>query len=291
MLFHLLDGDAVLWTRLENPADEIANRIAAAFERMIITLDDSLAEIILVGIIVGERAVQDSVEDHTDGPDIDGRRVRLTKNHFGRVVRRRAADGLEKISTSSFTTDRVGQTEIGDLNREVLVEKNVFELEIAMNDLTSMTMLDTSDELPHELEDLLFLQISSLRRVVEQVSVLCIFHHQVHLPIFFEEFNHLHNVGMLQFLECLDLPLDPLHSIHGIDSISVINFDGDFLLSLHVNRRSDCSETALADHSSDGVISYDLAGDIIIMRMRRIPMRSTCSCRGGGGGGGNSWTI
>ena len=122
-----------------------------------------------VYILVFERkpSTQHHIEDDPDTPDVNLRpRIDTTSDDFwGSIVWAAATRGQE-ITVRDF----VGQSKIGNLDIEIIVEENVFRLEITMDDFKPVRILDAGDDLLEKLASACFGHLAMLYDVVEQLA-------------------------------------------------------------------------------------------------------------------------
>ncbi len=77
--------------------------------------------------------------------------VSISCNHFGSCVARRATGRLER----GATLVHVGETEVDDLQSQVVVKQQVLRLQITMTNSRLVDILDARDQFEVELASLL----------------------------------------------------------------------------------------------------------------------------------------
>lgn len=98
-------------------------------------------------ILEGKPSTEHHVEDDSATPNINLRTgVKATANDFGCGVVRASATGFEEVAV----LDLARETEVGNLDVQVIVKQNVFRLEIPMNNLEFVTVFDARHDLLEE---------------------------------------------------------------------------------------------------------------------------------------------
>ena len=87
-------------------------------------------------------------------------------SYLGRCVVWRATAGSEKLSVSHH----VGQTEVSNLDIERLVQQQILGLQVPVDDIVSVTVVNTGDDLLEEPPSVLLLQLTMFHNVVKQFS-------------------------------------------------------------------------------------------------------------------------
>ncbi len=89
----------------------------------------------------------------------------------------------------------VGKANVGDDDVAVAVQKQIFELEIAMDDVLLMKVRDTGDELSKETAGMLLLEILVRENVVEELASRGILEDDTDVAIRLDDFVETDNVG------------------------------------------------------------------------------------------------
>jgi hypothetical protein len=98
-------------------------------------------------ILEGKSSTKHHVEDDSATPDIDLRSgVKTTANNFRGGVIGTSATRFEEVAVLDLTRE----TEVGNLDVQVVVKQDVFWLEIPMNNLELVTVLDAGHDLLEE---------------------------------------------------------------------------------------------------------------------------------------------
>jgi hypothetical protein len=119
-------------------------------------------------VVIFERkpTAEHDIENNTSTPNVDLRPcIQAASNDLGGGIIGTATACLEKIPVLDF----VGETEIGDLNVEIIIEKHVLRFQVAMDDLETMRVLDTRNELLEEAARLMFWHAAICDDVVEKL--------------------------------------------------------------------------------------------------------------------------
>lgn len=122
-------------------------------------------------------------------------------------VARAAARCLQRVSRLV----QVAESEVHDLQRPIVVDQQVLRLEVPVADAELVDVVDARDELLEVLAGLLFLQPLVLHDLVEELAAFHELHHQVQVLLGLDDLVDLHDVGVVQLLEDLDLATDALH--------------------------------------------------------------------------------
>ena len=104
-------------------------------------------------VIEGQAAAQKGVENDATGPHIHlGAGVHPAGDHLGRSVVGGAAGRVQKVAV----LEPVRETEIGNLDVVVLVQKKVFRLQVTVHDVVRVAVLHSTDDLLEEAPRLVF---------------------------------------------------------------------------------------------------------------------------------------
>jgi len=170
-------------------------------------VDDILVEeidIVTIGVgrvvVEGEISCQHSVEDDTATPDINCASdvETLADNKLRCSITGASAGRLHEVV--STVLESVGEPEIGDDHVAVTVEKQILELEVAMDDFLLVDVPNAGYELGEQLCSVLFAQISMGQNVVEQFAAGCVLKDDTDVFIRLDHVVESNNVGMLQSL-------------------------------------------------------------------------------------------
>lgn len=69
-----------------------------------------------------------------------------------------------------------------------------------MHNVVSMTVVDATEDLLNEHSSVAFSELTSSKDLFEEFSTLTDFLYDVVTFLIFEEFKHLNNIGVIQFL-------------------------------------------------------------------------------------------
>ena len=117
-------------------------------------------------IIEGKSANEEDVENDATAPDVDfWASIQLAPNDFWCSVIWTATTGLEEVPVCHD----VAQAEVCNLDVHVLVQQQILRLQITMNNLMSVTVLDSANYLLKQLPSFGFSQSAVLDDVVETV--------------------------------------------------------------------------------------------------------------------------
>ena len=100
------------------------------------------------------------------GYDITWAKIFLRHEHLGSSIASCAAVSVEESASLEFARE----PEITKFHSAVLIEKNVLELEIAMDDPLLMYVADGEAELAKDNAAFIFRKAALLREVVEQLT-------------------------------------------------------------------------------------------------------------------------
>jgi hypothetical protein len=95
----------------------------------------------------------------------------------------------------------VGETEVCDYHVPVSVEEEVFELEVAVNDLFLVDVPDAGDELTEEFARILLLQVAVCQDMVEEFTARRVFEDDTDVLVRFDNVVKPDDVRMFESLK------------------------------------------------------------------------------------------
>lgn len=174
----------------------------AIFERKL-SFTNLLHDVLIRLTIERGLSGKNDIGDDTGGPDIALLVVALVEDLGGNVVR-----GSEFLIEVTVGIVDEGSTEIDDLDLIellVLLEENVLGLEITMNDVGLMAIVDARKDLLHENGAITLAEFTSLKDFVEEFTTLADLSDKVVALLIFEELVHFDDIGVINFLQNIDL--------------------------------------------------------------------------------------
>lgn len=172
----------------------------------------------------GTLSVEQLIEQNPQGPDVclQGLRIALEYLESHVVV------GPTETLSIFFSGKIIGPAEVGDLGVEMVVEENVFELQVPMHDLLAVEMGDGAADLGEELDSVVVVELDLLEVVVE-VAVFQVLQNEVEVLVVFEEGVERDDVGVFHGLVDLDLVPD----VVWVEVVVFFyDFHGEFLLGI-----------------------------------------------------------
>lgn len=94
----------------------------------------------------------------------------------------------------------IGETEICYYHVPVAIEEEVFELQVAVDDLFLVDVPDAGDELTEEFARILLLQVAVSQNVVEEFTPRCIFEDDTDVLVCLDNVVQPDDVGMFESL-------------------------------------------------------------------------------------------
>ena len=119
----------------------------------------------------------------------------------------------------------VAEAEIYDLDVFVVIEEEVFRLEVSMDDVQLVDILDASVDLLEKLACLVFLQTSVRNNVVKELTAARVLHDQVELLGCLDDLIELDDVRVPDQLQNVDLPSHTFYVRHIRDAVLLQDLD------------------------------------------------------------------
>ena len=167
-------------------------------------LEEQVADVSVV-LVEGESAGEQGKQDHTAGPDVAGEAVvGDTRDDFGRGVVGRPAGGLEQLVLGL----EGGHAEVGDFDVVLVVEEQVFWLEVPVDNAQGVAVGYTDDDLAEVGDGLGLGQRSALYEQVEQLALLGVLEDHVQVVIGLPDIVETQHIRMIEQLHDDNLALD-----------------------------------------------------------------------------------
>ena len=161
------------------------------------------------------------------------------------------ADHLKRFrQLLRLAADDLGDAEVGDLHAPLLVEENVFRLDVAVNDAGVVGVLERVAELRDDAQRLARRELARAQDVA-QVGAVDEFHHDVVAARDFSEFMDGDDVLMRQRRERPGFPVEALDELGILGQIVRQHLDGDVAFELRLSRAVNGAHSAAADPFDD----------------------------------------
>mmetsp|Transcript_96849 Transcript_96849/g.278698 ORF Transcript_96849/g.278698 Transcript_96849/m.278698 type:complete len:256 (-) Transcript_96849:316-1083(-) len=197
------------------------------------------------------------VKDHPEAPDIDLVRVGGARAPVVDLWRE-VGLGPGVCDGAFLRGDRLGQAEVHDFTPHLGVQQDVFELQIAVDDLFRMHVVDRPRDLLEELPRLVLRQEALPLNVGPQLASGTELHDEAHVFRVIRDIKDLDDVRVLQCPERLDLLEDSLEVPNMLEAGFEHELHGGNLAGLGMHTFHDAPETALAELFVEDVVAYDL---------------------------------
>lgn len=149
--------------------------------------------------------------------------VALSCNHFWGSVAGRTACRLQSLPRLVSVT----QTEVNDLDVLVVIKKEIFRLEVTMDNVQLVQVLDASDDLVEKGQSFRLLDPLILYDIVEELTATGILHDEIQLLRGLDNLVKLNNVRVTDHLQNVDFPGDAFDIINVLNFVFFKNFDGN----------------------------------------------------------------
>ena len=126
-----------------------------------------------------------------------------------------------------------------------------------MDNPVFVNVLDSRQNLLHELDGLSFVKPFSLDDVIKELTSFSVLHDEMDVGFGLDDFIELDDVGVAEDFEDADLTGDAFDVGLFDDFLFLQGFDGDFLLGEDVGAEFDFTEGALADGAADTIVAED----------------------------------
>lgn len=249
MVADVLDIEALGRVRIQDARYQVLGLVAEERRQFVFSVQNLLIQLLRVLVLERQIAADHGVQDDSAGPNVGAEsEVPLALDHLGRGVARTAAGGLEALAMLV----EVGQTEINELDRVVVVQQQVLWLEITMHNAKLVNILDSADDLLIHLGSLVLLKSPILHDVLKQLTARAILHDEVQVVMVLNHLVQLDNLRVTHLLQDGDLTIDPLNVRMVLDLVLFENLDSYFVAGHYVR-------TLL--HFTEGTLSLCLADD------------------------------
>lgn len=215
-------------------------------------LFDAVVGLLDVGCLERRFADEKSVENDTDGPDVDFETVAFTAGleNFGRNVVWSSADGALAFA---FVEKFSGESEVTDLDVHFVVEHHVAQLEIAVDDVVCVHVVAGADCLEHDVLCFSDGEALALLGEIHQGGSTTEFENDVDVPFVLECLVELDDVGMTHAAVDGDLCLEFAESL-GLDQLlAFADLEGKMFSGFEILDVVALGETALAKERADAV--------------------------------------
>ena len=126
-----------------------------------------------------------------------------------------------------------------------------------MYDVVKVAVVDATENLLNQNGSVLLSEFATSQNLFEQLSSLADLLHDIVSLVVLEEFEHLHDVGVIELLENVDLVEE--HAAFVFVHVALFeDLDGSLGSSVSVDTHSDFAESSLSEDLADPVVVSEL---------------------------------
>lgn len=198
----LLTGQAFLLIDNKKLGDQIFALFWDLLEFDVIEMEfcflDLPEDLMWIGSLEWQVSRHKGVQKDTKWPEISFLTIGAFQDFWGHVVRGSSHSGEILIILWCFRKTEVDQSDWASLS-----DHDILWLDISMDDVASMTMIDSSKQVLHVASGNLFIESLVLLGCdhLEELEALDILHHQVDVLLVIVSLVVLYNVGVVQLVE------------------------------------------------------------------------------------------
>ena len=169
--------------------------------------------------------------------------VSFSSNHFWRCIAGRPTGCFESRSHLVH----VAETEVDYFECQIVVEEEVFGLEVSVADAALVYIFNARYQLQVELASLLLRQPRMPHNIIKQLAATAVLHDHIEFFFGFNYFVELNDIGVPHLLQNLDLPRNPLNILLIINFVLLEYLDGHLLASQRVLAQLDLPERSFPE--------------------------------------------
>lgn len=167
VLADLLYGIPIHGTYLQHLSDELAGTSGQKLRCLVVSLSYLLEQGRNVFVVEWKATDKQNIENDAAAPDVDlGTCVELAGDDLWSGVIWTPTACLQEVAVCHD----IAQAKVGDFDMEVVVEQEILGLQISMYNLMTVAVLDGAHDLLKELSSLVFLHLSMIDNVVEELG-------------------------------------------------------------------------------------------------------------------------
>lgn len=122
-----------------------------------------------------------------------------------------------------------------------------------MHNVVSMTVVDATEDLLNEHSSVAFSELTSSKDLFEEFSTLTDLLYDVVTFLIFEEFKHLNNIGVIQFLKNVDFVEE--HAAFILVHVTLLeNLNGSLCSGVTMDTHSHFTECALSKDFTNTIV-------------------------------------
>jgi hypothetical protein len=178
----------------------------------------------------------------------------VTLDHLWCSVTRRATGCLQKLAIPEY----IAESKIDNLDVAVIIQKQIFGLQVTVDDVHCMYLLDSCNDLMEKAAGLGLLHSAIGHDVIEELATGGVLHDQVKLPSRLNDLIELHDVGMPYKLEDVHLSGHALHICNLLDAVLFEDLHRDSLAGENMSAELYLAESALADGLAQNIMADGL---------------------------------
>lgn len=178
VLLDLLRGQTLLRICFHHLAQHVLALSRQVFGHLELSRQNLLVKLAGIFVFKRQKAREHRKQDHSRGPHINATPVvQLALDHLGSGVAWRSTSSLESLSLLVG----VGQAKVNQLQILLVVEQEIFRLQISVHNAQLVQVLDRALDLLEEFASLFFLKLLLFDDVVEQLAPRYVLHDQEEL--------------------------------------------------------------------------------------------------------------
>lgn len=249
----VFDGEPLGGIRVQNQIDQVFGLLAEETGHFVVGLQDFLVELLSVLVLEWEITTHHGIKYNATAPNVSTKpEVFFALDHFRSCVTRTTTGSLEPL----VLLVKVAQAEVDDFDAIVVIEQQIFWLQVSVDDAQFVNVLYAGDDLLVHFGSFILLEPAVFDDVLEELSARTILHDQVQVIIVFNHLVQLNDVRVPDFLEDCDFSVDSVNIGLILDFIFFQYFDGHLVASYNVRSLFDFAEGSLTfgfpdDEASD----------------------------------------
>lgn len=253
MLANILHSKPFLRIGLQDAFHHISYIFGDEARNFEVSIQDLFVQIGRICVFKGQIATNESEKDDSHTPNVNlGSMIALSSNHFRCSVTWRSAGCLQSLASLVG----IGETKIDNFHVLVVVEKQIFRLQISVHNIELVQVFDTGNYLVEKLDGLRLFDPLILDNVVKKFTAGRILHYQIQLLGSFNDLVQLNNVRMSNHFEDVDFASNPFHIVYVHNFVFFKNFHGNTLPSQLVYPQLDLSKSSFANGLVEYVVTH-----------------------------------
>lgn len=239
----IFNGKALSGVRIKDHGDQVLGIVRKKAGHLVVCLEDLLVQLFGVLIFEWQVSADHCVQDYSAAPDVSSKsQVLLALDHLWCSVARTAASCLEAFSL----VVKVAQAKVDNFDGVVVVEQQIFRLQVSVHNAQFVDVLDARDDLLVHFDCLFLLEATVFHDMLEELPTRAVLHDQVQVVVVLNHLVKLDYVWMTNFLEDCNLSVDSVDVALVFDFVLLKDLDGNLVSSNDVRALLHLSEGAFA---------------------------------------------